>query len=418
MHAYACIVRFVHVNAEPAEVQDLSRLTTPRGLYQARVSVSLIFLIHGLIISTWAARIPAFQAQLHLSPAVLGRCLMMAAIGSVLSMPVAGWLINRFGTLAIVIGSTLGFGLALPFIAQSNSVLGLSVALLFYGATAGAMDVSMNTHAVMLEKLYQRHIMSSFHALFSLGGMAGSALGGLVASRGVSVGVHFWISGAVLIAMSLLAFKWLPLPSSPAESQTVATGGTISWSVILGALALLAFSIMLIEGAIADWSAIYLRTSVLAGPGLAALGYAVFSGAMAAGRLAGDYLTGKLGRAHLVCYGALLAAAGIACVLVFGSAASALIGFTCAGAGLATIIPNTFAAAGNIEGSAPGPSLAVVTTAGYAGFLAGPPLIGFVAQLSTIRAALWILVVLGGLSAFASTYMKANSHLTKIRSKA
>jgi MFS family permease len=375
--------------------------------------VSLIFLIHGLIISTWAARIPAFQAQLHLSPAVLGRSLMMAAIGSVFAMPAAGWLINKFGSLKTTIWSTLGFCFALPFIAESKTVLALSVALLFYGATAGSMDVAMNTHAVMLEKRYQSHIMSSFHALFSLGGMAGSALGGLVASRGVSVEIHFWVAGVALVAMSLLAFKWLPLPLASSEAQHVATGGTIAWSVALGALAMLAFSIMLVEGAIADWSAIYLRTSVLAGPGLAALGYAVFSGAMAAGRLAGDYLTGKLGRAHLVCYGALLAAAGLAFVVVFGNAASALVGFTCAGAGLATIIPNTFAAAGNIEGSAPGPSLAVVTTAGYAGFLCGPPLIGFVAQLSTIRAALWILVVLSALSAFASTYMKRSSPLRK-----
>src|ERR1700722_69735 len=385
-----------------------------RSLQQVRVSVSLIFLIHGLIIATWASRIPAFQACLHLSPAVLGRSLMMAAIGSVFAMPAAGWLIHKYGSLIMVIGSTLGFGLALLLIAESNTVLTLSVALLFYGAMAGSMDVAMNTHAVMLEKRYQRHIMSSFHALFSLGGMAGSALGGLVASRGVSVGIHFWVSGVVLVAMSLLAFKWLPLPSSPSESEKVATRGTIVWSVALGALAMLAFSIMLVEGAIADWSAIYLRTAVLAGPGLAALGYAVFSGAMAAGRLAGDYLTGKLGRAHLVCYGALLAAAGLAFVVVFGNAASALVGFTCAGAGLATIIPNTFAAAGNIEGSAPGPSLAVVTTAGYAGFLCGPPLIGFVAQLSTIRAALWILVVLSALSALASTYMKRSSPLRRI----
>jgi MFS family permease len=380
-------------------------------LRRVRGSVSLIFLIHGLIISTWAVRIPAFQAQLHLSPAVLGRSLMMAAIGSILAMPLTGWLIHRFGTLIITMGSTLGFCLALPVIAESKTVLGLSVALLFYGATAGSMDVAMNTHAVMLEKQYQRHIMSSFHALFSLGGMAGSALGGLVASRGVSVGIHFWVSGIVLIAMSLLAFRWLALPSTSSETEKVSTRGTIVWSAALGALALLAFSIMLVEGAIADWSAIYLRTSVLAGPGLAALGYAVFSGAMAAGRLAGDYLTGKLGRAHLVCYGALLAAAGLAFVLLFGNAAAALVGFTCAGAGLATIIPNTFAASGNIEGSAPGPSLAVVTTAGYAGFLCGPPMIGFVAQLSTIRAALWILVILSALSAFACTYMKGTSPL-------
>src|SRR6202045_3251018 len=370
-----------------------------RSLQQVRVSVSLIFLIHGLIIATWASRIPAFQAHLHLSPAVLGR-LMMAAIGSVLAMPAAGWLINKFGSLSIVIASTLGFGLALPLIAESNTVLTLSVALLFYGAMAGSMDVAMNTHAVMLEKRYQRHIMSSFHALFSLGGMAGSALGGLVASRAVPAGIHFWVSGTALAAMAILAFRWLPLPSAPEDAEKVASGGTITWSVPLGA--------------IADWSAIYLRTSVLTGPGLAALGYAVFSGAMAGGRLTGDYLTGKLGRGHLVCYGALLAAAGLVFVLLFGNAGWALVGFTCAGAGLATIIPNTFAAAGNIEGSAPGPSLAVVTTAGYVGFLAGPPLIGFVAQLSTIRAALWILVVLSGLSAFASTSMRRTSPLRRI----
>src|ERR1700730_5250148 len=149
---------------------DGIRLMQQRSLQQVRVSVSLIFLIHGLIIATWASRIPAFQAHLHLSPAVLGRSLMMAAIGSVLAMPAAGWLINKFGSLSIVIASTLGFGLALPLIAESNAVLTLSVALLFYGAMAGSMDVAMNTHAVMLEKRYQRHIMSSFHALFSLGG--------------------------------------------------------------------------------------------------------------------------------------------------------------------------------------------------------------------------------------------------------
>jgi MFS family permease len=387
-----------------------------RSLQQVRASVSLIFLIHGLIIATWASRIPAFQARLHLSPAVLGRSLMMAAFGSVLAMPAAGWLINTFGSLSIVIGSTLGFVLALPLIAESNTVLTLSVALLFYGTMAGSMDVAMNTHAVMLEKRYQRHIMSSFHALFSLGGMAGSALGGLVASLAVPARIHFWVSGMALATMSIVGFRWLPLPSAPEDAEKLASGagGTITWSVPLGALALLAFSIMLVEGAIADWSAIYLRTSVLTGPGLAALGYAVFSGAMAGGRLTGDYLTGKLGRGHLVCYGALLAAAGLVFVLLFGSAGWALVGFTCTGAGLATIIPNTFAAAGNIEGSAPGPSLAVVTTAGHVGFLASAPLIGFVAQLSNIRAALWILVVLCGLSAFASTSMKRTSPLRRI----
>src|SRR5258708_12655419 len=164
-----------------------------RSLQQVRVSVSLIFLIHGLIIATWASRIPAFQAHLHLSPAVLGRSLMMAAIGSVLAMPAAGWLINKFGSLSIVIGSTLGFGLTLPLIAESNTVLTLSVALLFYGAMAGSMDVAMNTHAVMLEKRYQRHIISSFHPLFTLREMAGSPLRALLPPPPFPAGLPFCV---------------------------------------------------------------------------------------------------------------------------------------------------------------------------------------------------------------------------------
>lgn len=343
---------------------------SPR-LSWARVSVSFIFLIHGLVVATWASRIPYFQATLHLSPGVLGRSLMMAAIGSVLAMPAAGWLVHEFGSLRIVIVTSLGFCLALPLIAETHRVVTLSAALLFYGAMGGSMDVSMNTHAVLLEKQYQRHIMSSFHALFSLGGMAGSALGGLVASRAITPTWHFWIGGIGLTAMSLAAFRWLPLPAPVSNVRQQAAGkGALRWSVTLGALALLAFSIMLVEGAMADWSAIYLRTSILTGPGLAALGYAFFSGAMAVGRLTGDYLTAKLGRAHLVRYGTLLTAAGISVSLLYGNAWCALAGFACAGAGLATIIPNTFAAGGNIEGSAPGPSLAVITTAGYLGFLA------------------------------------------------
>jgi len=132
---------------------------------------------------------------------------MMAAIGSVLAMPAAGWLIKQVRQSEPRDWVDIGVGLALPLIAESNTVLTLSVALLFYGAMAGSMDVAMNTHAVMLEKRYQRHIMSSFHALFSLGGMAGSALGGLVASRAVPAGIHFWVSGIALAAMSILRIQ-------------------------------------------------------------------------------------------------------------------------------------------------------------------------------------------------------------------
>jgi predicted MFS family arabinose efflux permease len=362
-------------------------------------------LIHGLIVATWASRIPDFQARLQLGPAILGRSLMMAAIGSVVAMTVAGRLIKVFGSMRLVIASSLGFCLALPLLAECRSVVTLSMALLFFGFMAGSMDVAMNTHAVLLERQFRRHIMSSFHALFSLGGMAGSALGGLAASFQVTSAMHFWLSGITLAVMSLVAFKWIRLPMLDSDSAQAAVRGAVRWSVTLGSLALLAFSIMLIEGALADWSAIYLRSSRHTGPGFAALGYAAFSAAMALGRATGDHLTTKLGRFQLVSYGALVSAAGLSIALLFSDARFALLGFALTGAGLATIIPNTFAAGGNIKNSAPGASLAVITGAGYFGFLAGPPLIGFAAQRSSLHDALWILVMLSASSAVGAWWL-------------
>jgi predicted MFS family arabinose efflux permease len=375
----------------------------------ARFSLSLIFLIHGLIVATWASRIPDFQARLQLSPAILGRSLMMAAIGSVVAMTVAGRLIRVFGSMRLVIATSLGFCLALPLLAESSTVVTLSMALLYFGFMAGSMDVAMNTHAVLLERQFRRHIMSSFHALFSLGGMAGSALGGLVASFQVTSAMHFWLSGITLAVMSLVAFKWIRLPMLDSESAQAAARGAVRWSVTLGSLALLAFSIMLIEGALADWSAIYLRSSRHTGPGFAALGYGAFSAAMALGRVTGDHMTARLGRFHLVSYGALVSAAGLSIALLFTDARFALLGFALTGAGLATIIPNTFAAGGNIKDSAPGASLAVITGVGYLGFLAGPPLIGVAAQRSSLHDALWILVILSASSAVGAWWLMRGS---------
>src|ERR1700723_126956 len=371
----------------------------------ARFSVSLIFLIHGLIVATWASRIPDFQARLQLSPAILGRSLMMAAIGSVVAMPVAGRLISVFGSTRLVIATSLGFCLALPMLAESGSVVTLSMALLFFGFMAGSMDVAMNTHAVLLERQFQRPIMSSFHALFSLGGMAGSAFGGLVASFQVNSAIHLSLSGITLAVMSLVAFKWIRLPMLDSESAQHAARGAVRCPATLGSLSLLAFSIMLIEGALADWSAIYLRSSRHTGAGFAALGYGAFSAAMALGRVTGDRLTAALGRFRLVSYGALVSAAGLSIALLFSDARFALLGFALTGAGLATIIPNTFAAGGNIKDSAPGASPAVITGAGYFGFLAGPPLIGVAAQRSSLHDALWILVILSASSAAGAWWL-------------
>ena len=391
----------------PAGRGDPSFGLEDRGrLRRARLSTGLIFVVNGLVVAVWASRVPDFQERLHLAPAILGLELMMAALGSVVAMPMVGWLIHRFRSRRLVVATSLGACVSLPLIGLCSSVGELSLALLFYGAMCASMDVAMNTHGVLLEKRHQRHIMSSFHALFSVGGLAGSTLSGLLVSRGIAATTQLWASGAALSALCVVSFSWLALPPQTQDEASGETRGSLQFSVTLCALALLGFCIMLVEGAMTDWSTVFLRTGVAASPGLAPIGFAAFSGAMALGRATGDYLTTKLGPAVMGRYGTLMAFFGFSLALVSGSFDGAVLGFTCVGAGLATIIPNTLAASGNIAGSSPGPSIAAVTTAGYLGFLAGPPLIGFGAQISTLRNALWILVVLSGFSTFVTGFLK------------
>ncbi|HUS07897.1 MAG TPA: MFS transporter, partial [Bryobacteraceae bacterium] len=352
---------------------------------RARFSISVIFLVHGLVIASWVSRIPAIQSALHLSPAALGTLLLAATAGALVAMPLTGAVIHKAGSRAVVMFTTAIFCLSLPVVALATSAGELAAALFLLGAAAGAMDVAMNVEAAALEKLYRRPIMSAFHGLFSAGGMAGSAIGGAFAAAGYSPESHFVIAAPVCGAIAGGVMAWLPPGSSEAEGSLTLRLPRNLW--LLGALG---FCILLGEGAMADWTGVYLKSSLGTGAGTAALGYAVFSATMAAGRFAGDWLTVRLGRVRLVRGGALLAAAGLTAALAFGNVFSALLGFACAGAGFATIIPIVFGAGANVNGVAPGAGVAAVTTAGYTGFLIGPPLIGFTAEYTSLRFALGI----------------------------
>jgi MFS family permease len=364
---------------------------THRRLRQARLGVSIIFLIHGLIVAAWVSRISAIQTALHLTPAKLGTALMAIALGSLASMPLTGWLTGRYGSKRIVEVSTIAFCISLPLPGVAFNLLSLAAALACFGAAAGSMDVSMNAHAVTVERHYGRPIMSGFHALFSLGGMAGAAVGGLLAAHGIRPAVHLAWAAAVLAACSIVVF---PAMLSRVADQTEATTIALKVSRPLAALGALAFCILVGEGAMADWTSVYLRSSLHTGEGLAAGGYAVFSAAMVIGRLAGDRLTARFGRVALVRWGALIASAGLCAALAIGSVASTLAGFACVGAGFSVIIPLVFGAAGRVKGVSSGAGIATVTTTGYLGFLSGPAIIGYAAELSTLRAALGIVVLL------------------------
>lgn len=359
---------------------------------RARFATAVFFLIHGLVVATWVSRIPTVQADLGLSSGILGLALLGIAVGSMIAMPLAGALITRFGSRPCSLWATLAFCAALALLPLATGAVTLTLLLVVYGATAGAMDVSMNSQGVTVERFYGRSILSGFHALFSMGGMLGAAAGGQLAAMGVSMPLHLG-SSALFCAAGTLAVARMLIGAEGEPRAASAPMFALPRGPVLG-LGILGFCILLCEGAIADWTAIYLRDALRAGPAGAAAGYAVFSGAMAAGRFAGDWITDAAGGVRVVRYGGLLATAGLAVALLSGTMEVVLAGLLAAGLGYAAIVPNLFGAAGRIPGVPPGAGIAAVTTMGFTGFLVGPPIIGWLAEWITLRYALFVLVLL------------------------
>lgn len=358
----------------------------------ARAAVAAIFCLNGLALANWIARIPDAKARLALSDGTLGFVLLFAAIGALIGQPTTGWLIARFGSRRMTTALALGFALtvALPGLAVSTPQL--MAALLVVGLFNGGLDVAMNAQAALVEKAYGRPIMASFHGLWSVGGLVGAVIGGAVAARGVALGLH-------LLVVAGLAFAGLALASRrllPDAGGAGADGPSFALPppalLLLGAVA---FGVLFCEGAIADWGAVYLREGLGSPPGLAATGYAVFALLMAAGRLTGDWLTLRLGPGRIARGGGALVALGVALAIAAGAPAAAIVGFGLIGAGVSCIFPLILSAAARAPGIAPGTAIAAMATAGYSGFLVGPPLIGSLAEALSLRGALGVLGVLG-----------------------
>jgi len=369
-----------------------------------RFTISVIFLVHGLVVASWVSRIPAIQSALGLSPAILGTVLLSTTAGALVSMPLTGGLIHAFGSRRLVVVTTVFFCLSLPLLSHPGSAAGLAVSLFIFGAAAGGMDVSMNVQAAEFERKRREPVMSSFHGLFSLGGMLGSAIGGAVAQRGLGPSPHFTLASLTFLVLAGSVLPWLSPGTSRSESSL-----TLHFDRRILVLGAIGFCVLLGEGAMADWTAVYLHGSLGSSPGLAALGYSVFSASMAGGRFLGDWLTRALGRAWLVRAGSLLAAFGVLSAILVENVAVALVGFALVGAGFSTIVPIIFGASASVRGVPAGTGVAAVTTAGYLGFLLGPPLIGWTAQLTTLRAALSLVAVLSLVAAFLAKGLKANT---------
>lgn len=360
------------------------------SLGQARRAVLSIFFINGLILGSWIPHIPLVQEKLSIGEALLGLALLSMALGAVVFMPLSGILSARLGSRQVTTITAFAYCFALPLPILAPSLITLMVSLFIFGACTGAMDVAMNAQAIAVEKRFRKPVMSSFHGFFSLGGLVGAGFGGLVLANGLSSMLHAsLICGLMLIGTAITVRHFLPkeADASKESSKLVLPRGPIL------ALSVLAFMVLMAEGAIADWSAVYIKNVLSTGPGLAAAGYAAFSLMMAIGRLTGDRFVANVGPVTITRITSIIAAFGLGAALLINHPIAAVVGFGFVGLGLSNLIPVIFSAAGRVPNVVSSTGIATVATAGYFGFLAGPPIIGFIAELLSLQIALGLVVV-------------------------
>ncbi|TDC63982.1 MFS transporter [Actinomadura sp. GC306] len=388
-------------------------MTEERAVFgRARLAVTVAFAAHGLLAAAWVVRIPQIKDHLGLSEGSLGVALLGAPVGVVLAVRLAGRIIARRGSRATTIAAGVAGAASLVPLGLAWNLGALIGALLLLGASLGLMDVAMNAQGVAVERGYGRPLMSGLHGWYSIGTLLAALVGSGVAYAGVPVPLHLSAAAVVLAVLIVAGCRGLldrsadvlpePRPHPPGEQDAVGDGAETGAAApssrwLLALLGIIGLCSFVGEGAMADWSAIYLRDHLGTGPGFAGLGYAGCAIAMTAGRFAGDRVVARFGPVPVLRAGSLIAALGLGTGLAAGHPAAAVAGFTVFGLGVAVVAPVTFSAAGNLPGVPAAAGISRVTGVGYLGLLGGPPVIGFIAQGVGLQWALAVPVGLVGL---------------------
>ncbi|MCP2338754.1 MFS transporter [Actinomadura rupiterrae] len=394
-------------------------------LRSARRAVTVAFLVHGLSAAAWVARIPQIKEHLGLGAGTLGLALLGSPVGVVLATRVAGRTVARWGSRTTVLVAGTAAALAPVALGLSLNLPMLVGALVLLGASLGLMDVAMNAQGVAVERGYGRPIMSGLHGVYSIGTLVAAVIGSAAAHAHVPVAVHLSVLGLLLVALLQAGARALldrsnslldegasttvsdPVTASEDGSEAPPASSGKGAGVLLALLGIVGLCSFVGEGAMADWSAVYLKESLGAGAGFAGLGYAGCAVAMTAGRLAGDRVVGRFGAVKVLRAGSLVACAGLAGGLAAGVPWAAVAGFTLFGLGVAAVAPVTFSAAGNLPGIPAAHGIARVTATGYLGLLGGPPVIGFVAQAVGLPWALAVPAALAGMIALLAGVTRA-----------
>jgi predicted MFS family arabinose efflux permease len=357
----------------------------------ARLATRAMFLVCGTVTASWAPQVPLAKARLGLDDGMLGLTLLGLGAGAMVAMPLAGFLAARFSSRLITTLGGLVICLSLPLIILAPDAPLLALALFLFGAATGSMDVAMNVQATAVEARGARPVMSSFHGMFSVGGLIGAGGTSLLLGLGLApLTAALIVSGLMLALLLAQAGSMLPPERGGARAGLRLS---LPRGLIL-VLGLLTFVLFQAEGAVLDWSAVFLHEARGQDPSVAGLGYAVFAVAMAVMRLTGDGITSRFGGETVVRLGSALAAAGFLLAILAPSPLAGLVGFFLVGVGAANVVPVLFSAAGRVPGTDPGLAISTIATLGYCGILAGPAVIGFVADHLGLPLALGLVAAL------------------------
>ncbi|MBT2375284.1 MFS transporter [Pseudomonas fluorescens] len=370
----------------------MTAISTPAPVVPGRLeqmSTRIAFFIAGFGIAAWAPLVPYAKARAQLDEGTLGLLLLCLGVGSIIAMPAAGALASRFGCRRVLTGGTILICLALPLLATVSSIPLLMAALFLFGAGLGAVDSTVNLQAVIVERASGKTMMSGFHGLFSLGGIVGAA--------GVSglLGLGLSPLAAILVVIVIIALALLKAGPHllPYGSESSGPAFAIPHGVVLF-IGCLCFIVFLAEGAVLDWSAVFLSAERGLDEAYAGLGYAAFALTMTAGRLTGDAIVRRLGATRVIVIGGALAAAGMLLATLLPAWETALLGYALVGAGCSNIVPVLYTAVGKQQVMPEHIAVPAITTLGYAGILSGPAMIGFIAHGSSLSAAFVLIAVL------------------------
>jgi MFS family permease len=360
---------------------------------QHRIAVKLAFFINGFIYANWVSRLPRIQELYQADNGTIGFILLASSIGAVGAMPFTGWIIIKNGSRRITLVAVLLYCIIVPFIPFMPSIIALIALYFCMGIVTGMLDVAMNSQAVMVEKLYHKPIMTSFHALFSIGMMLGAWSSALFTDLHFDLPRHF----SIVVCFALVAVGWASrnLVRDKPDPAILHDGPLFRLpNAALISIGIITFCCMLGEGAMSNWTVNYMENMAHASQSLAPIGLSAFATAMTIGRIFGDRIRLNLGDKKMIVGGGIFAVIGLSTALLFPHPYASIVGFFVVGLGLSSVVPIAYSIAGNAKSLPPGVGLAMVTTVGYSGFLVGPPIIGLLADWQTLQFAFGFVLLL------------------------